>query len=363
MNSLKKKLEHYEKELVSFMKEQSEIEQKNINKIKLSFKNNPLGLLLSLYFERDDLQNAFPEVTKGDYLGIINWAAQVVSKKIDDVSFETLKNNSEWFLQELKKSKKLEESVKILEQKEKLITDLGKTRKDSATKIEELETARKDSSTKIEELETARKDSSTKIEELETARKDTEKKVEELESINIKEERKITTLQQENQNLKIREFSVTNELHTIKVGLPYLIARDVSSFLDKKFPPNSKLGILVRKIVFKKYKKLLSEQPKSPSLQFSYEYQFDDTLNKKLVDSISKSINYKPKISIVMPVYNSNISFLKKAIQSVKDQYYTNWQLCICDDGSVNEEVQKILREESSADERIFVFFKNNFSY
>ncbi len=178
MNSLKKKLEHYEKELVSFMKEQSEIEQKNINKIKLSFKNNPLGLLLSLYIERDDLQNAFPEVTKGDYLGIINWAAQVVSKKIDDVSFEVLKNNSEWFLQELKKFKKLEESVKILEQKEKLVTELEKTRKDVAAKIEELQTARKDSTAKIEELQTARKDSTAKIEELQTARKDSTEKIE-----------------------------------------------------------------------------------------------------------------------------------------------------------------------------------------
>jgi cellulose synthase/poly-beta-1,6-N-acetylglucosamine synthase-like glycosyltransferase len=43
---------------------------------------------------------------------------------------------------------------------------------------------------------------------------------------------------------------------------------------------------------------------------------------------------YKPTISIILPIYNSEASFLRKALDSVLNQYYPNWDLCICDDAS-----------------------------
>jgi len=58
-----------------------------------------------------------------------------------------------------------------------------------------------------------------------------------------------------------------------------------------------------------------------------------------------------------MPVYNPEILFLKKAIQSLKNQYYSNWQLCICDDGSTKEGIHEILKEESKNDKRISLTF------
>ena len=165
---------------------------------------------------------------------------------------------------------------------------------------------------------------------------------------------------EKNQKLRTSEDLIKNELQTLKGSAPYIIAKDITSYLDEKMPPNTKLGRLLRKIVYKKYKKILSEQGKFTKSQFPYEYQFGDTLNKKSVESVIGSLVYKPRISILMPVYNSDISFLKKAIQSVKDQYYINWQLCICDDGSTNEEIHKILKDESENDERISIDFSKN---
>jgi hypothetical protein len=40
----------------------------------------------------------------------------------------------------------------------------------------------------------------------------------------------------------------------------------------------------------------------------------------------------KPIISILMPVYNPNIDHLNAAIQSVRDQVYPHWELCLADD-------------------------------
>lgn len=50
------------------------------------------------------------------------------------------------------------------------------------------------------------------------------------------------------------------------------------------------------------------------------------------------------KFSIIMPVYNVKIKWLKKAIQSVIDQSYENWELCIVDDGSTEFVIREYLR-------------------
>lgn len=63
------------------------------------------------------------------------------------------------------------------------------------------------------------------------------------------------------------------------------------------------------------------------------------------------------KISVVMPVFNTNLVFLKEAIASVMDQIYPNWELCIVDDNSSNQQLIQYLLDISKADKRIKVFF------
>lgn len=59
--------------------------------------------------------------------------------------------------------------------------------------------------------------------------------------------------------------------------------------------------------------------------------------------SPDKKYNSNIKFSIVMPVYNVEIKWLEKAIQSVKNQNYVNWELCIADDCSTKKEVREYL--------------------
>ncbi|EAW38135.1 glycosyltransferase [Lyngbya sp. PCC 8106] len=64
------------------------------------------------------------------------------------------------------------------------------------------------------------------------------------------------------------------------------------------------------------------------------------------------------KISVVMPVYNPPIEFLEKAINSVINQVYSNWELCIADDCSSDPEIAEFLNKFAEEDERIKVIFR-----
>ena len=72
-----------------------------------------------------------------------------------------------------------------------------------------------------------------------------------------------------------------------------------------------------------------------------------------------QGFKYLPKISIVMPTYNSNPDWLSVAIESVKDQIYPYWELCIADDASTNEECKNLLKKYEKEDHRIQVVFRN----
>jgi O-antigen biosynthesis protein len=66
-------------------------------------------------------------------------------------------------------------------------------------------------------------------------------------------------------------------------------------------------------------------------------------------------LRYRPTVSVVMPVYNTDPAWLREAIESVRRQLYDRWELCICDDGSTRPETREILRAYEEDDPRITV--------
>ena len=83
-----------------------------------------------------------------------------------------------------------------------------------------------------------------------------------------------------------------------------------------------------------------------------------DTLSEDYLNHLSResaTFSQKPLISIVMPVFNPNIEYLKQAIQSVIQQTYINWELCITDDASRSNSVIETLKKFSTSDKRIKV--------
>lgn len=68
--------------------------------------------------------------------------------------------------------------------------------------------------------------------------------------------------------------------------------------------------------------------------------------------------NAPPLISVVMPVYNTPEKYLRAAIESVKAQSYTNWELCIADDNSSDKRTGEVLRELGGTDARIRIAYR-----
>ena len=69
----------------------------------------------------------------------------------------------------------------------------------------------------------------------------------------------------------------------------------------------------------------------------------------------SRLFSYRPIISIVVPVYNTGCPWLEKAVESVLNQVYENWELCLVNDGSTKDHVWKTLEKYKKMDKRIKV--------
>jgi GT2 family glycosyltransferase len=83
-----------------------------------------------------------------------------------------------------------------------------------------------------------------------------------------------------------------------------------------------------------------------------------DTLRKKDVKLINRRLShlsYQPLISVLMPLYNTPEPWLRRALESVCEQVYPHWELCIGNDASTAPHVRRVLDEFARRDARIRV--------
>lgn len=83
-----------------------------------------------------------------------------------------------------------------------------------------------------------------------------------------------------------------------------------------------------------------------------------DEVRRKALKELRAGCPLLPKISIVMPTYNTPESYLSSAIESVINQVYPNWELCICDDASSLDETKSVLEHYKRLDSRIKIRYR-----
>ena len=67
----------------------------------------------------------------------------------------------------------------------------------------------------------------------------------------------------------------------------------------------------------------------------------------------SQKFNYRPCVSIITPVYNTPVAWLREAVESVLAQAYDNWELILADDRSTDPELLAFLQELAKSDPRV----------
>lgn len=82
-------------------------------------------------------------------------------------------------------------------------------------------------------------------------------------------------------------------------------------------------------------------------------YEKNKVSEEELAIQRNKEFPYMPLFSILVPVYNTPIPYLREMLDSVRNQTYQKWQLCIANANPENEEVARILNQYIEMDKRI----------
>lgn len=140
--------------------------------------------------------------------------------------------------------------------------------------------------------------------------------------------------------LKDAQLSLKNEQIdflqslTIKRRLKYKLKRFIPNALLKLF------GFSPYEAPAMPERDLSNFSEETNACQYRYQAPEFDSVQKDQMEAFL----HRPLISIIMPVYNVDPKWLKKAIDSVEAQWYESWELCIADDCSTNEATRAYLK-------------------
>ncbi len=116
--------------------------------------------------------------------------------------------------------------------------------------------------------------------------------------------------------------------------------------LLKVFPPLQKAMLTITREGFSSFWKKVKKREMLRAKELYDIWIEQNTLNEEKIRAAKEEIEkfpFQPKISIIMPVYNVEKNWLEKAIESVIDQIYANWELCIVDDASTKSQTKATL--------------------
>lgn len=83
-----------------------------------------------------------------------------------------------------------------------------------------------------------------------------------------------------------------------------------------------------------------------------------DTVDRGALRRRLRQMQAQPLISVLLPVYNPDLRLLEAAIDSIENQIYEGWELCLADDASTDPKVRPFLERKAQDDSRIKLTFR-----
>ena len=127
-------------------------------------------------------------------------------------------------------------------------------------------------------------------------------------------------------------------------------------FIKKLKPYNIKKGFrYLKHYGLKEFMVRLQERMEPDEVPYGPWYEKHKRTEQELKKQSEKRFKKNVLISVAVPVYHTGELFLRQMIESVMDQSYKNWELCIVNAGPDDEKVREILNEYAEKDKRIRV--------
>lgn len=98
--------------------------------------------------------------------------------------------------------------------------------------------------------------------------------------------------------------------------------------------------------------KLKTLRAQTEDYHYHYWFMAHKVTDEELERQRKIKFSYSPKISIIVPTFNTDLGFLKEMIDSVVYQSYSNWELCLAD-GSTNDKVYDYVKELQKTEDRV----------
>ena len=78
-----------------------------------------------------------------------------------------------------------------------------------------------------------------------------------------------------------------------------------------------------------------------------------DARDRSAIRRHIRSFDKRPRFSVLIPCYNSDLRFLRAAIHSVRGQLYPDWEICAVDDASQDPAVWRLLKSRAQGEPRM----------
>ena len=140
-----------------------------------------------------------------------------------------------------------------------------------------------------------------------------------------------------------------------KIKLLFRVLKNGIRFMWKEY------HFLVPPTMWKKYLTDFINRMKSGSNEYYNPFNRNDYnkwLKKNYKLTEYEKQKYEPLISILIPVYNIGRDFLSECLDSILNQNYKNFEVCLVDDCSTLEETKETLEEYKKKDKRIRVKYR-----